>query len=133
MNMAIALMSPEWAERYKDLWNSTEETREGSRDLDMLIEMRLDGPHQRAAQIDIKQGEAVYGGAPIEGRKPDFVLTGTEQNWKRVATGDLSPVTAITVRKIQFVGPLRVAMSHLPALNRGMRLVGEVAGLDWEA
>ena len=129
----VALMSPEWANSYKDLWNSTEDTREGTKDLDMLIEMRLDAAEKRAVHIEIKAGEAVYGGAPLEGRKPDFVLTATPENWKRVATGDINPVTAITVRKIHFVGPLRVAMSHMPALTTGLRMVGDVQGLDWEA
>lgn len=129
----IGVMSPEWAEGYRGLWNANEETREGTKDLDMLIEMRLDDPAPRAIQIDIKAGEAVYGGAPLSGRKPDFVLTAKRENWKRVATGDISPVTAITVRKIQFVGPLRVAMSHMPALTTGLKLVGDVEGLDWDA
>lgn len=129
----IGVMSPEWAEGYKDLWNANSDTREGTKDLDMLIEMRLDDASSRAAQIEIKAGEAVYGGAPLPGRKPDFVLTAKRENWKRVATGDISPVTAITVRKIQFVGPLRVAMSHMPALTTGLKLVGDVEGLDWDA
>jgi putative sterol carrier protein len=129
----IGVMSPEWAEGYKDLWNANEDTREGTKDLDMLIEMRLDDPAPRAIQIDIKAGEAVYGGAPLPDRKPDFVLTAKRENWKRVATGDISPVTAITVRKIHFVGPLRVAMSHMPALTTGLKLVGDVEGLDWDA
>ncbi|MEW6471010.1 MAG: SCP2 sterol-binding domain-containing protein [Actinomycetota bacterium] len=128
----IGVMSPEWAEGYKQLWNANSDTRDGTRDLDMLIEMRLDEPEPRAVQIDVKAGEAVYGGAPLPDRKPDFVLTAKRENWKRVATGDINPVTAITVRKIHFVGPLRVAMSHMPALTTGLRLVGDVPGLDWE-
>lgn len=128
----IGVMTPEWAEGYARLWNSHEDTREGTKDLDMLIEMRLDAAEPRAVQIDIKAGEAVYGGAPLPGRKPDFVLTATAENWKRVATGGINPVTAITVRKIHFTGPLRVAMSHMPALTTGLRLVGDVEGLDWD-
>jgi putative sterol carrier protein len=129
----IGVMSPKWAEGYKDLWNANSDTRDGTKDLDMLIEMRLDEAEPRAVQIEIKAGEATYGGTPLPDRKPDFVLTAKRENWKRVATGDISPVTAITVRKIQFVGPLRVAMSHMPALTTGLKLVGDVEGLDWEA
>ena len=133
MSESVSLMSPQWAEEYRNLWNSTPETRDGTKDLEMLIEFRVKDRTDRASQIDVKHGEAVYGGPPIQDRTPDFVLTATTENWRRVGSGETSPTTAITMRKIQFDGPLRVAMVHVGALNRGLRLVGEVAGLDWEA
>lgn len=126
----VQFLSVEWAETYRELWNATPTTRDGTKELDMLIEWRV--PDGRAAQIDIKQGEAVYGGAPLPERKPDFILTATTAVWKKVATGEISAGNAIMARKIKFVGPVKVAISHMPALSRGLTLAGEVDGLEWD-
>lgn len=129
---AVALMSPEWAQAYRELWNATPETREGGKELSMVIEWRVQGEAGPVSQIEIKQGEVVYGGGPIPDRKPDFVLTATSAVWRRVAAGEISAANAIMTRKIKFVGPVKVAMSHMPVLSTGLRLVGEVDGLVWE-
>lgn len=100
---------------------------EGTRHAD-----RVEGSGRSRRQIDIKQGEAVYGGAPLPERKPDFILTATTAVWKEVATGEISAGNAIMTRKIKFVGPVKVAMSHMPALSRGLTLAGEVDGLEWD-
>jgi len=128
---AVALMSPEWAQAYRDLWNASPEIHQGAKELTMVIEWRVQGESDRVSHLEIKGGEAVYGGRPIEGRKPDFVLTATASQWRRVAAGEISVANAIATRKIKFVGPVKVAMSHLPVLSAGLRLVGEVDGLDW--
>ncbi|WP_230493347.1 SCP2 sterol-binding domain-containing protein, partial [Mycobacterium intracellulare] len=128
---AVALMSPEWARAYRGLWNGSPEIQQGAKELTMLIEWRVEGESDRMSQLEIKEGEAVYGGGPIEGRTPDFVLTATASKWRRVAAGEISVANAIATRKIKFVGPVKVAMSHLPVLSAGLRLVGEVDGLDW--
>lgn len=127
----VQFLSPEWASAYRQLWNATPQTREGGKDLDMLIEWRL--TNGRAAQVEIKQGEAIYGGVPLPERKPEFVLTATTDVWRRVATGEVSAGNAIMTRKIKFVGPVKVAMAHMPVLSRGLTLAGEVDGLDWDA
>lgn len=128
----VKFLSTEWAEAYRNLWNTTSTTREGAKDLDMLIEWRIAGEDGRSAQIDIKQGEAVYGGSRLPDRRPDFVLTATTAVWRRVANGEISAGSAIMTRKIKFVGPVKVAMAHMPVLSRGLTLAGDVDGLEWD-
>ncbi|MFC7655280.1 SCP2 sterol-binding domain-containing protein [Pseudonocardia benzenivorans] len=91
------------------------------------------GPGRSRARVADRDqaGEAVYGGEPIPDRKPDFVLTAASAVWRRVAAGEISAANAIMTRKIKFVGPVKVAMSHMPVLSTGLRLVGEVDGLVW--
>jgi putative sterol carrier protein len=128
---AVALMSPEWAKAYRDLWNGSPEIRDGAKDLTMVIEWRVQDETDQVSQLEIKAGEAVYGGRPIEGRKPDFVLTATAAVWHRVADGEVGVAGAIATRKIKFVGPIKVAMAHMAVLSAGLRLVGQVDGLVW--
>lgn len=128
---AVALMSPEWAHAYRDLWNASPEIRQGATELTMVIEWQVQGASDRVSHLEIKEGEAIYGGAPIKGRQPDFVLIATASTWRRVAAGEIKVANAIATRRIKFVGPVKVAMSHLPVLSAGLRLVGDVEGLDW--
>jgi putative sterol carrier protein len=128
---AVALMSPEWARAYRDLWNDSAEIRQGAKELSMLIEWRVQDANDQVSQLEITDGEAVYGGVQIEGRKPDFVLTATASVWHRVADGELSVANAIATRKIKFVGPIKVAMANMAVLGAGLRLVGQVDGLVW--
>lgn len=128
---AVALMSPEWARAYRDLWNGSAEIRQGAKELTMLIEWRVQDANDQVSQLEITDGEAVYGGVQIEGRKPDFVLTATANVWHRVAEGEIGVATAIATRKIKFVGPVKVAMANMAVLGAGLRLVGQVDGLVW--
>ena len=128
---AVALMSPDWAHAYRDLWNGSAEIRQGAKELTMLIEWRVQDANDQVSQLEITDGEAVYGGVQIDGRKPDFVLTATASVWDRVADGELGVANAIATRKIKFVGPIKVAMANMAVLSAGLRLVGEVDGLVW--
>jgi hypothetical protein len=51
---AVALMSPEWAKAYRDLWNGSPEIREGAKDLTMVIEWRLHEQNDQVSHIEIK-------------------------------------------------------------------------------
>ena len=66
---AVALMSPEWARAYRDLWNDSAEIRQGAKDLTMLIEWRVQDANDQVSQLEITDGEAVYGGEPDRGAK----------------------------------------------------------------
>ncbi|KDE97327.1 putative sterol carrier protein [uncultured Mycobacterium sp.] len=127
----VAVMSPEWAQAYRHLWNGSAEIRQGAKDLTMLIEWRVQDADDQVAQLEIADGEAIYGGSQIEGRKPDFVLTATSNVWHRVAEGEIGVASAIATRKIKFVGPIKVAMANMAVLSAGLRLVGQVDGLVW--
>ncbi len=59
---AVALMSPEWARAYRDLWNDSAEIRQGAKELSMLIEWRVQDANDQVSQLEITDGEAVYGG-----------------------------------------------------------------------
>lgn len=44
----VQFLSVEWAETYRELWNATPTTRDGTKELDMLIEWRV--PDGRAGR-----------------------------------------------------------------------------------
>lgn len=125
------VLTPEWMEKYAELWNSTPATRDGTAELSMTIEYRLAEDASRAGQFRVETGNVVKTGAPAPGSKPDYVLTASLDVWQRVADEQLGPARAILSRKIKFKGPLNVAMAHLPALEEALRMFGRVDGTEW--
>lgn len=129
--MSKAVLSEEWMQDYAKLWNETPETREGLSKLSMLIEYRLSDDTSRAGQIEVVNGEVVSSGAPAPGRKPEYVLTATAADWKRLGHGELATAKAMVTRKVKFRGPMAVAMAHLPSLEAAMHIFGRVEDTDW--
>jgi putative sterol carrier protein len=129
--MSTAVITPAWAQGYRELWNSTPETREGTSDLTMVLRYRLaEDPDNRVVQFNIKDGECVYAGEPGS-EKPDFVLTAKLDVWKQLAEGAIGAKKAITMQKLKFQGPLVVALSHLSALEAALKMVGSVDAVTW--
>jgi|SRR5581483_1142211 len=128
--MSKPVLSAEWMREYAQLWNSTPATREGTAELTMVIEFRLSDDESRAARINIVNGEAVETGAPSPEHKPNYQMTATAADWKRLGDGDLDPTRALMSRKVKFRGSLMVAMNNLPALEEALRMFGRI-DTDW--
>lgn len=128
--MPTTVLSQEWMQCYRELWNSNELTRDGLKELSMVIEYRLAEDETRAGQIEVVDGEVVRAGAP-DGTKPDFVLTAKATDWKRLGDGELNAVPALVSRKVKFRGPMSVAMSHVSSFEAAMRMFGRVEDTDW--
>lgn len=131
--MGKAVLSPEWMQDYIRLWNANPATREGTASLSMLIEYRLADGEQRAGQFEVVKGEAVSAGPSAENRKPDYRLTATLEDWKRLADGELAPDRAINGRVLRLRAPMRTVMAHMEALGAAIAMVGEVEETDWVA
>lgn len=125
------VLSPEWMQEYGKLWNATPATRDGTAELSMVIEYRLAEDGSRAGQFQVVNGSVTRAGEPVDGVKPDYVLTASTDVWRRLGSGELNPSRAIIGRKVKFRGPLNVAMAHLPALEEAMRMFGRVENTEW--
>ena len=124
--MSEKVLTPEWMSEYVKHWNESPVTREGTKDLDMVVTYKLKEDEDRAGQYHIVAGEAVYGGPVVEGKKEDFVLTGKLKTWRELADGQLSPKSAIMLQHVKFRGSVKVAIGHLPALEEAMRIFGRI-------
>uniref|UniRef100_A0A5Q5CFL1 Uncharacterized protein n=1 Tax=Mycobacterium sp. (strain JLS) TaxID=164757 RepID=A0A5Q5CFL1_MYCSJ len=75
---AVALMSPEWARAYRDLWNDSAEIRQGAKELSMLIEWRVQDandhgvrrPNHHCGQRRADRDRLRSPGQPRQGRIP---------------------------------------------------------------
>ncbi len=124
--MGTLLFSPEWMKAYAELWNSTEATRDGLKNLSMVIDWRLAEDESRVGQIEVVEGEVVRAGAPAANTKPDYVLTADTETWRRLGTGELAAAKALIGRKVKFRGRMSVAMAHLKSFEAGMRFFGKI-------
>jgi putative sterol carrier protein len=131
MTTPTPVLSTDWMKSYAELWNATEATREGLKELSMVIEYRLTEDESRAGQVEVVSGEVVRAGAPAEGVKPEFVLTAKSDTWQLLGSGELQAAKAMVSRQVKFRGPMSVAMAHLPSLEAAMRIFGQIDGTDW--
>ncbi|AII11431.1 SCP2 sterol-binding domain-containing protein [Rhodococcus opacus] len=129
--MTTPVLSPEWMQTYGELWNNTEATRQGLKELSMVIEYRLAEDESRAGQIQVVSGEVVRAGAPADGVKPEFVLTANTDIWQRLGKGELPASKAMVTRMVKFRGPMSVALAHLPSLEAAMKMMGQIDDTDW--
>lgn len=127
------ILSPEWMAEYAKLWNDSPITRKGTADLTMVATFRLKEDPDRAGQIHVVAGEAVYGGAPVDGTNETFVLTAKLDTWRRLGDEELGPKSAIMLGHVKMRGPVKVAFAHLDALEESMRFFGRVDDTVWEA
>ena len=70
--MSKPVLSPEWMQEYADLWNGTPATREGTSELDMIIDFRLAEDETRGGRVKIVKGEAVETGDAEQGSQADL-------------------------------------------------------------
>lgn len=124
--MTVPLFSSEWMKAYAELWNSTEETREGLKKISMVLDFRLPDEDGRVGQIEVVEGEVVRAGPPAIDGKPDYVLTADIDTWRRLGSGELPAAKALIGRKVKFHGRMSVALAHLGSFEAGMRLFGQI-------
>jgi putative sterol carrier protein len=129
--MGTPVLSPEWMKSYGELWNTTDATRQGLGKLSMVVEYRLAEDESRVGQIEVVNGEVVRAGAPVEGVKPEFVLTAKVETWQKLGKGELPAAKAMVTRKVKFRGPMSVALANLPGLEAAMKMFGGIDDTDW--
>jgi hypothetical protein len=129
--MTYPLLSVPWIERYMELWNRNTKAIEGSKGLDVLIEMRVSDADRPPVHLHIgPDGLADYAGPVLDGRDPFFRLTATTETWRKVGHGEIGVRRAVT-GPIKFQGSLLTALKHFSGLEAAMHQFADVPTDEW--
>ncbi|WP_457626590.1 SCP2 sterol-binding domain-containing protein [Persephonella sp.] len=110
-------MDEEYAKQFCELWNKTPTLIEGlakwskntgEKGYRIIRFYRQDcGGAEKAIEVHIapRDGKAVciYGGKATD-RKPDFLMSATDENWKSLARGEFGFLGAGIMSKLDFIG-----------------------------
>ena len=143
-NAAPVFMSGEWAAEACKAWNADKtltielkksgwvENNEGRGHKVMQIYRRNcdDGPRVEMHIAD-QDGKAtcIYGGwAKTEklDSSVDYVMSANDKNWKKMGSGELGPMGAMTTFRLRFSGPYGEAMSNMGPFKSFLLLTGKV-------
>lgn len=119
-------LSEDWIRAYMEEWNRNMKLRENLKDFSALIKYFIEGRENEAVFLEVKQGEAVDCGRANEGRAYDFELWATQDNWKKLATGDMGPRAAMLTKRLKFKGSMITAMKYMGAFEESLRMMGRI-------
>lgn len=126
------LLSEEWMKVYMDLWNKNDKAIEGTKGMDILVEMSVTDRDRSPVQIHVdKDGIADYVGPVRDDREPDFILRAPTETWRKVGAKEIGVKRAV-MGPIKFKGSLTNALKHFSGLEAALHLFGDVP-TDWEA
>jgi putative sterol carrier protein len=137
-------MSGPWASAACKAWNEnptlTEKLKKSGwvdnnnkRGFKIMQIYRNDCPNSPRVEMRImdKDGKATctYGGlaqAVQPNSNYDYVMHASTKNWKKMGSGDLGPMWAMTTFRLKFSGPMGEAMSNMGPFKQFLLLTGKV-------
>lgn len=126
-------LSLEWIQKYSEIWNTNEKAIEGTKGLDILVQMAATDRERPPVQLHIDiDGHADYAGPVQHGdREPDFTLAAPCDVWAKVASKEMGVRRAV-MGPIKFKGSLAKALKHFSGLEAALHQFAEVP-TDWES
>lgn len=118
-------LTPEWIERYRELWNRDETLKSGLKGFSALIEYGWEDGSKPSVFLRVEDGEAVDAGSGQLPAKPDFVMKASAENWQRLREGTLSGRAALLTKKLKFQGSMITAMKYMGPFERSIALLGK--------
>jgi len=126
------LLSVNWIKRYRDIWNTNEKAIQGTKGMDILVQMEATDRDRPPVQIHIDlDGHADYAGAVRDDdREPDFTLAAPTETWAKVARKEMGVRRAV-MGPIKFKGSLTKALKHFSGLEAALHQFADVP-TDWD-
>ncbi|RUM30251.1 MAG: hypothetical protein DSY42_04840 [Aquifex sp.] len=81
-------LSEDWIKDYAEKWNSNEKLTKELKDFSAKIKYFVEGKEDEGVYIKVENGKVVETGKADSG-KYDFVLWASQENWKKLAEGDI--------------------------------------------
>jgi putative sterol carrier protein len=128
------LLSLPWIEAYRERWNTNERAMNGTKGLDMIVELGVtDADGRPPVQLHIRGEDGVcdYAGPVQAGKKATFRLNAPTETWRKVAKGEMGVKRAVT-GPVKFQGSLVNAMKHFDGLEAALQQFGDVPTQEWD-
>ncbi|TVS85079.1 SCP2 sterol-binding domain-containing protein [Mycobacterium helveticum] len=127
------LLSLEWIQNYREVWNTNDKAIQGTKGMDILVQMEAVDRERPPVQIHIDlDGHADYAGLVREdGREPDFALAAPSETWAKVARKEMGVRRAV-MGPIKFKGSLAKALKHFSGLEAALHQFADVP-TDWDS
>lgn len=117
-------LSLEWMNAYKDLWNTKQELIDELKGFNASIKYKIDGK-EPGIMLLVKNGVA-DDVAEAKQDSYDFEMWADINIWKRLATGDLGPKSALLTKKLKFKGSMITAMKYMSAFEKSITMMSEI-------
>jgi len=130
MSGPYKLMDENWVKKYMEVFNDDPETTPNLKDFSALVQMGITDGDQRSFQVIVENGKIVYSGPILEGKKPDFIINTSIENWRKIGEKKLGVKSAVVTRKLKIQGSIPVAMKYLKGLTGALQVFGKI-DTDW--
>ena len=131
MGDSYKLMDENWVKEYMDVYNKDPETVPNLKGFNALVQMGITDGDQRCFQVVVEDGKITYSGPIQEGKKPDFIINTSTENWKKIGEKKLGVKSAVVTRKLKIQGSIPVAMKYIKGLTGALQVFGKI-DTDWE-
>lgn len=119
-------LSVEWAKRYCEVWNDNTELTQSLQNFNNVLHYRYADRDQPPVQLTIENGHCVYAGEATV-PKPDFEMWASEEDWRKITSGELGVRAAMLTKRLGFKGSMITAMKYMKAFEKSIRLMGSVS------
>lgn len=124
--MTPKFLSPQWIQLVGKQWNERfacqEELKNFNATWEYYIEDRPDIPH---VMLFCKGGKIIYAG-PSDGRRRDFIMWATLEDWKKILHDEIDARTALLTRRLKFKGSMMTAMKYMKPFKEHLHILGDV-------
>ena len=131
MSGPYKLMDENWVKSYMEVFNKDEETTPNLKGFGGLIQMGITEADKRCFQVVVEDGKVTYSGPVLEGKKPDFVINTSIENWRKIGEKKLGVKAAVVTRKLKIEGSMAVAMKYLKGLGGALQVFGKI-DTNWD-
>ncbi len=122
----MQFLSIEWAKAYCQAWNNNEKLTKALASFSNRLQYRCSDKELPPIQLVIENGKCTYAGAAEEGKKVDFDMYATCENWKKIANGEVGPRAAMLTKKLGFKGSMITAMKYMSAFEESLRMMSQI-------
>jgi putative sterol carrier protein len=123
-------LSPEWINAYREEWNGNSALTADLGGFTARIKYYVDGNEAEAVEVAVADGVVTSAGPA--GAEHEFVLWASPENWRKLATGEIGPKSAMLTTRLKFKGSMVTATKYMGPFEESLRMMSKVP-TDWPA
>ena len=123
----MKFLDEEWTKEYAVKWNENESLRKSLKKFSGVFQYQVsDVDAIEPIQLEVKNGEILSSGAPVEGRKIDFDMWASLDGWRQVVKGEKSVKAAMMSPGFGFKGSKIKAAMYMGAFENSINMMSSI-------